>query len=66
MLMGRPGEPTKKQREIIRPNGYDPGLYLVISNEAGKMCLLKVATGVSGCKLKRTWQVRTAKVQKYG
>lgn len=43
--MGRPGKPTKSQREMIRQNGYDPKMYLVISNEARKMRLLNVVTG---------------------
>ncbi|WP_394526502.1 DUF6906 family protein [Lacrimispora sp. JR3] len=43
--MGRPGKPTRGQREIIRQNGYDPEVYLVISNEARKMRLLNVVTG---------------------
>lgn len=43
--MGRPGKPTRSQREIIQQNGHDPELYLVISNEARKMRLLNVVTG---------------------
>ena len=43
--MGRPGKPTRSQQEIIRQNGYDPELYLVISNEARRMRLLNVVTG---------------------
>lgn len=43
--MGRPGKPTRSQREIISQNGYDPKLYLVISNETRKMRLVNVATG---------------------
>jgi hypothetical protein len=43
--MGRPGKPTRSQREIIRQNGYDPEKYLVISNEVRKMRLLNVVTG---------------------
>lgn len=43
--MGRPGKPTRSQRDAISQNGYNPDLYLVISNEAKKMRLLNVANG---------------------
>jgi hypothetical protein len=43
--MGKPGRPTRSQRELILQNGYNPSSYLVISNEPRKMRLLNVVTG---------------------
>lgn len=43
--MGKPGKPTRSQRTFILQNGYNPSIYLVISNEPRKMRLLNVVTG---------------------
>lgn len=43
--MGKPGKPTRIQRDFILQNGYNPSFYLVISNEPRKMLLLNVITG---------------------
>lgn len=43
--MGKPGRPTRSQRELILQNGYNPSIYLVISNEPRKMRLLNVVNG---------------------
>lgn len=43
--MGKPGRPTMNQRALISKYGYDPSIYLVVSNEPYKMRLINVITG---------------------
>ncbi len=43
--MGKPGKPTKNQRALIRKYGYDPSIYLVVSNEPYKIRLINAITG---------------------